>query len=166
MAHSHETIKQHQLAWRREKVLDLTSKGLSEREIASTLQVSHCTVNRDLIILRQEAKDNIQHYIDEHLPAEYHNCMIGITAILKEAWKTATKADEEGDTRNKLSALELAQSCYSMKLDLLSSATVIDRALKFVEYHKSKSLPLIDESNIIEQEDTNTNNDNDLTESQ
>ena len=28
--------------------------------------------------------------------------------------------------------LSLAKECYSMKLDLLSSATIVDRAVKFV----------------------------------
>jgi DNA-binding NarL/FixJ family response regulator len=45
------------LDWRRRKVLELNSQGYSQPEIARILQVSLGTVNRDLSILRQQAKE-------------------------------------------------------------------------------------------------------------
>jgi hypothetical protein len=48
----------------------------------------------------------------------------------------------DGEKRERVQALSLAKECYSMKLDLLSSATVIDRAVKFVENHRSQSRDL------------------------
>jgi DNA-binding NarL/FixJ family response regulator len=51
--------------WRRNKVQELSSQGHSQREIAQTLQVSNGTVNKDLSYLRQQAKSNINRYIDE-----------------------------------------------------------------------------------------------------
>jgi predicted transcriptional regulator len=74
--------------WRRSKVQELSSKGNSQREIAQILQVSNGTVNRDLSVLRQQAKANIKRYIDERLPEEYEKCLVGITSILREAWNT------------------------------------------------------------------------------
>jgi transposase len=50
--------------WRRSKVQELSSQGHSQREIAQMLQVSNGTVNKDLFILRQQAKSNIKRYID------------------------------------------------------------------------------------------------------
>jgi hypothetical protein len=44
---------------------------------------------QDLSILRQQAKHNIKRYIDERLPEEYEKCLVGLTAITKEAWNTA-----------------------------------------------------------------------------
>ena len=41
----------------------------------------------------------------------------------------------EGEKRERMQALALAKECYAMKLDLLSSATVVDRAVKFVDRH-------------------------------
>ena len=35
-----------------------------------------------------------------------------------------------------MQALSLAKECYSMKLDLLTSATIIDRAVKFVDRNR------------------------------
>ena len=55
--------------------------------------------------------------------------MVGLTAITKEAWNTAQNTE---DKREKIQALSLAKDCYSMKLDLLTNATVVDDAIKFV----------------------------------
>ena len=55
------------IQWRRDKVQELTSKGHSQREIASLLKIGIATVNRDISFLRQQAKDNIKKYIDEEI---------------------------------------------------------------------------------------------------
>ena len=100
------------------------------------MQVGIGTVNRDLSYLRQQAKSNIRRYIDERLPEEYEKCLVGLTAILREAWSTSQQTE---DRREKIQALSLAKECYSMKLDLLTNATVVDDAIRFVsESEKSK----------------------------
>ncbi len=114
---------------------ELCSKGYSQREISQTLQVGLATVNRDILYLRNEAKANIKKYIDERLPAEYEKCLVGLTAITKEAWNTSQQTE---DRREKIQALSLAKECYSMKLDLLTNATVVDDAIRFVSSHISK----------------------------
>ena len=52
-----------------------------------------------------------------------------LTAILREAW---TISQQTEDKREKIQALSLAKECYSMKLDLLTNATVVDDAIRFV----------------------------------
>jgi predicted transcriptional regulator len=115
--------------WRRSKVQELSSQGHSQREMAKMLQISNGTVNKDLFILRQQAKENIKRYIDERLPEEYEKCLVGLNAITKEAWNTAQNTE---DKREKIQALLLAKEYYSMKLDLLTNATVVDDAIRFV----------------------------------
>src|SRR5437867_4862873 len=105
--------------------------------MAYILQVSIGTVNRDLSYLRQQAKSNIRRYIDERLPEEYEKCMVGLTAILREAWNTSQQAE---DKREKIQALSLAKDCYSMKLDLLTNATVVDDAIRFVSQKSKQNL--------------------------
>jgi hypothetical protein len=85
--------------------------------------------------LRQQAKENIKRYIDERLPEEYEKCLVGLNAITREAWNTAQNTE---DKREKIQALSLAKECYSMKLDLLTNATVVDDAIRFVSSGKSK----------------------------
>jgi IS30 family transposase len=131
----HQEKETDRIDWRRNKVQELSSQGHSQREIAQILQVSNGTVNRDLSCLRQQTKSNIRRYIDERLPEEYEKCLVGLTAILREAWNTSQQAE---DRREKIQALSLAKECYSMKLDLLTNATVVDDAIRFVASGKSK----------------------------
>jgi hypothetical protein len=125
---------QTQIEWR-SKVAELDSKGHSQPEIARILRVSIGTVNRDLSLLRHQARENIKRYINERLPEEYEKCLVGLNAITKEAWSTSQSTE---DKREKIQALSLAKECYSMKLDLLTNATVVDDAIRFVSSNKSK----------------------------
>lgn len=125
---------EQRLQWRRDKVRELSVKGHTQRQIAGILKVALVTVNEDLQYLRLQAKQNITRYINEYLPAEYENCLDGLNNILTEAWQMSL----DGEKRERMQALSLAKECYAMKLDLLSSATVIDRAVKFVENHRSQ----------------------------
>jgi hypothetical protein len=126
-----------QVEWRRAKVLELLSKGDSQSEIAKTLQVDISIISRDVYFLRQQAKTNIKKYIDERLPEEYEKCLVGLTAITKEAWNTANQTE---DKREKIQALSLAKECYSMKLELLTNATVVDDAIRFVSDRSKEKL--------------------------
>jgi hypothetical protein len=115
--------------------MELLSKGESNQsEIARILQVDKSIICRDIAYLRQQAKTNIKKYIDERLPEEYEKCLVGLTAITKEAWNTAHDPECK---REKIQALSLAKECYSMKLDLLTNATVVDDVIRFVS-RKSK----------------------------
>ena len=69
------------------------------------------------------------------MPEEYEKCLVGLTAILREAWTTSYQAH---DYKEKIQALCLAKECYSMKLDLLTNATVINDAMKFVSERNNK----------------------------
>jgi hypothetical protein len=115
--------------WRRDKVQELASQGYNQSEISRILQISQSTINRDLAYLRQQAKHNIKKYIDERLPEEYEKCLVGLNAFTKEAWNTAHDPEYK---REKIQALSLAKECYSMKLDLLTNAIVVDDAIRFV----------------------------------
>lgn len=128
------TSRVEQLQWRRNKILELSSQGHSERAIATNMQVSLGTVNRDLQILKNLAKANISKYINETLPLEYEKCMIGLNAILVKTWDISN--DNNASEKDRLQALSISMQAYSMKLDLLSNATVIERAVNFVEKHR------------------------------
>jgi hypothetical protein len=70
--------------------------------------------------------------------------LIGLTAITKEAWNTANNTE---DKREKIQALSLAKECYSMKLDLLTNATVVDDAIRFVSTRSNEKLKPSSNSN-------------------
>jgi hypothetical protein len=142
-------VERSEIEWRRSKVAELDSQGHSQPEIARILHISIGTVNRDLSILRQQAKEKIKRYIDERLPEEYEKCLVGLNAITREAWSTAHNTE---DKREKIQALSLAKECYSMKLDLLTNATVVDDAVRFVSQKSSDKVESMDGGNEDESE--------------
>jgi hypothetical protein len=103
-------LKEDAIDLRHGRVLELTSQGYSQRQIANMLQTSHRTVGFDQIFLRQKAKDNIRHYTDERLPEEYEKCLVSINSINREAW-TIVQGTE--DNKEKIQALSLAKECCS-----------------------------------------------------
>jgi hypothetical protein len=132
--------QQLHMQWRRDKVQELSSKGQSQREVASILKMGIGTINRDLSYLRQQARLNIKKYIDERLPEEYEKCLIGLASILKEAWSTAIGTTEK---QGEAISLSLAKECYAMKLDLLTNAMIVDDVIKFVR-QQQKPLSSVD----------------------
>src|ERR671929_1498069 len=125
------------------------------------LRVSNGTVNKDPFTLRQQAKDNIKRYIDERLPEEYEKCLVGLNAITKEAWNTANNTE---DKREKIQVLSLAKECYSKKLDLLTNATVVDDAIKFVSSKTKENLKSSTKGDKEESKESDYDEDNDKLE--
>jgi hypothetical protein len=137
-----------QVEWRRNKVFELLSKGNSQSEIAKVLQVDLSIISRDVYYLRQQAKSNIKRYIDETLPEEYEKCLIGVNSILREAFHIAHTTENK---KEKIQALSLAKECYSMKLDLLTNAGVVDDAIRFVLDYNNNNKKLLSKA----EEDSN-----------
>ena len=74
-------------------MLELSSQGRRQTQIANILKVGLGPVNRDLQFLRREAKVNIHRYIDEKFPFEYQKCLTGLEAILGKTWDIANNSD-------------------------------------------------------------------------
>jgi predicted transcriptional regulator len=138
------------LEWRRSKVLELSSQGHSQPEIARILQISQPTVNRDIGYLRGQARQNLQKHIQDKLPEEYQNCMVGINQVLKICWDIVNRTrnvnnnDNDGqtvtmtDNKTVLQALALINDCNKYKMDLTTNGVVITDAIKFVQTNKEK----------------------------
>jgi hypothetical protein len=136
--------------WRRSKVLELSSQGNSQPEISRTLQISLGTVNKDLSYLRHQAQENLKTHINDKLPEEYQNCMVGINQVLKICWEIVNKSrnvdndNDNGqtmtviDNKTVLQALALINDCNKYKMDLTTNGVVITDALKFVQTNKEK----------------------------
>jgi transcriptional regulator len=78
--------KSEQLKWRRSKVIEMRSRGVSQREIAHELQVSEASISSDMQYLRNQAKESIKEYVTEHLPEQYQVCLSALDTILKYAF--------------------------------------------------------------------------------
>jgi hypothetical protein len=139
-----------QIQWRRTKVLELSSQGNTQSDIAKTLHVGEATVSRDISSLRQQAQLNLKTHINHKLPEEYQNCMTGINQVLKICWEIVNKSrnldNNNGngqtmtviDNKTVLQALALINDCNKYKMDLTTNGVVITDAIKFVQTNKEK----------------------------
>lgn len=124
-----------QVEYRRQLVFQYLSKGKTQREIATILQLDESTISRDVAYLREQASEQLKVHINETLPLEYQKCLIGLSEVLKTAWDTAEKTADE---KTKLQALQIARDVYNTKMDLLTKAEVLDDAVRFVQQAKNK----------------------------
>jgi predicted transcriptional regulator len=147
--HLNSDVRQQQIEWRRSQVLELSSEGYSQREIAQKLQIDKSAVNRDILFLRKQARENLQYHIHDRIPEEYQNCMTGINQVLKICWEIVNKSrnvnnDNSGqtvtitDNKTVLQALALINDCNKYKMDLTTNGVVITDAIKFVQINKEK----------------------------
>jgi hypothetical protein len=123
------STRAEQLAWRREKVIELKGQGMNHSEIARELQVARTCVVEDVQYLREQAKRTIKEYVTEHLPEQYQICLCALDAIIKRSFDIL---ENSLDNRERLSAMELFKDTHLVKLELLSNATTIDSALNYI----------------------------------
>jgi predicted transcriptional regulator len=130
-----EERQQQAIEWRRSRVLELSSEGYSQREIAQKLQVDLAAVNRDIQFLRQQAQQNLQHHIHEVVPEEYQKCMVGMKQNLKHVLEIGEAAT---DPKTKLQARAIANDCYKFIMEMSTNAGIVSDALKFVNQSQQK----------------------------
>ena len=123
-------VERQSLEWRRSKVVELNSQGYSQPETAKILQVSLGTVNRDLSIIRQQSRKNLQMHIEKTLPDEYHRCLTGLNQVLKTCWYIVNKPGT--DDKTKLQATAIINDSYKYVMDLVTNGSVITDAIKHV----------------------------------
>jgi hypothetical protein len=123
-------IKANEIQWRRSKVIETRARGMSQIEIARELQVSEASISLDMQYLRIQAKGSIREYVTEHLPEQYQVCLSALDTILKHAFDIL---ETSPDNREKLQAMELFKDTHLVKLELLSYATTIDSALRYIK---------------------------------
>ena len=143
--------QREQIDWRRAKVLELSSQGHNQSDIASILKVDKSIVSRDITYLKLLAQQNLQKHIQDKLPEEYQRCLTGMNQVLKISWQIANNTRQNsqnpndnsnivttGDDRTRLQALSLINDCYKHIMDLTTNGIVITDAIKFVQSNKEK----------------------------
>jgi predicted transcriptional regulator len=115
--------------WRRNKVLELSSQGHTQSDIATVLHVTQPTVNKDLAYIRHQAQENLQKHIHETIPLEYHKAMDTLNQVLRMCWSIVSKTADE---KTKLQALALVNDCNKYRVDLSTNGIVVTDAIKYV----------------------------------
>ena len=161
MRHLNSDVRQQQIEWRRTQVLELSSEGYNQREIAQKLHIDKSAVNRDILFLRKQARENLQYHIHDRIPEEYQNCMTGMKRNLRQ---TLEIAETISDPKTKLQARAIANDCYKYIMDLTTNGVVITDAIKFVQTNQEKLTNMSKKENHIESEEPDYGEDKDQLE--
>jgi hypothetical protein len=111
---------------------------------ASDVEVDESVISRDRAYLRQGARENLKTHIQDILPEEYQNCMVGINQVLKICWEIVNKSRNVNNNDNNhtvtmtdnkivLQGLAFINDCNKYKMDLTTNGVVITDAVKFVQ---------------------------------
>lgn len=130
MRHLISEAGQQQIDWRRSQVLELSSEGYTQSEIAQKLQIDKSAVDGDLLFLLQHAQKNLQKHIHETVPEEYRKYMVGMKRNLKQTLEIAETA---ADPKTKLQARAIASDCYKYIVDLATNGVIVTDAIKYVQ---------------------------------
>ena len=130
------STKKEQIQQRRAAVLELSSQGLTQQEIAERLgpfDISQRTVSRDLEWLRQDAVQFVKKNRD-HIAFEYRQVLSNFYQLRKEAWKQFRQASDNSNI--KVSLYDTLQSLNGNIMALLASGDIIDREM--IEHAKQQ----------------------------
>jgi hypothetical protein len=122
------------IALRRDKVLQLSSRGYSQTEISSQLNVSQALVSLDLQYLKCQAAASLNEYITKTIPFEFNKALTGITLVIRDGFKISETAN---DAKDRLAALELVMEAYEKRMELLTNSAIIDQVATQVNNMKT-----------------------------
>src|SRR5687768_12744228 len=134
MGQKQSEVRQEQIEWRQQKVLELAADGHTVREIESILKIPRATVGRDIIVLRQQAKNDIRKYITDQVPYEYKKTLAGLEGIIK--YMSSIIADTSKETKEKMQAASIKMQALNMKMELVSSANLVEEAIDLVDRYR------------------------------
>ena len=121
--------QQQQIEWRRDRVLELSSQGFSQSDIARVLQIDRSIISRDIFYLKQQAQKQLTTHIEDTMPVEYQKGIAAIDQVLRMCWGIVGRTDDE---RIRLEALALIDQCNSHKMDMVTNGSIIEDALNYV----------------------------------
>lgn len=101
------------------KVTSLFSKGLNQEEIALELHVDQSTVSRDLQLIKQEARRQVEKYLREDILLEYIRYMAGSNEITRKLWEIVQ--NEKTTTKETTNALSQLMQSYNSRLQTLTA---------------------------------------------
>lgn len=133
MRRTNADVRQEQIDWRRDKVLELSADGFSIREIESTLKIPHATIHRDLVLLREQSKEHIRKYIDERVPFEYRKTLAGLEGIIKNMSNIIANSTNNEEI---MKASSIKMQAYNLRMEMVSSANLVHEAIRLAEKYR------------------------------
>lgn len=121
--------------WRKEKVCELKSCGLTIDEIVESLKpkqvirISHATVHQDLKTKEKEVETHFKDYIEKELPVQHSVAVTGLDRAIKESWRIYARAAEN---RTRLAAMSIISDATMKKQAVLGDPAQSEKTIKLV----------------------------------
>ena len=123
-------VQQQQVDWRRNRVLELSSQGFSQSDIATVLHVDRSIISRDMAQLRHRARENLQHHIHQTIPEEYQKACNTLNQVLRMTWSIVGKTEDE---KTRLQALALINDVNKYRTELVTNGVIVNDALRIIQ---------------------------------
>jgi predicted transcriptional regulator len=140
--HSRKIMKRSIIA-RRNTLHTLMSKGLNQYQCAAILGCSQETVSGDQAYLRSYFREQMRYYVQDRLPELWESCLTNLHSCMAAISKISQ--DPNISTHDRLHSLSLLADCSQMKLSLISDATIIQEALRFIDQTKQRIVEIVPE---------------------
>lgn len=101
------------------KIILLCSKGLPQSEIAKKLGVDQSIVSRDLQFIKQQAKREMEKYLNEGMLFEYLRYIAVSDEVSRKLWEIIESQDIT--TKDRKNALSLLMQANNKRLEILTS---------------------------------------------
>ena len=119
-----------QMEWRRDRVLELSSQGFSQSDIATVLHVDKSIISRDMVHLRNRARENLQHHIHQTIPEEYQKACQTLNQVLRMTWSIVGKTEDE---KTRLQALALINDVNKYRTELVTNGVIVHDSLQIIQ---------------------------------
>jgi predicted transcriptional regulator len=129
------TYSKRNIELRRDKILALSSRGMSQQSIADQLGVSQAVVSLDLQYLSCKAQENLKDHIEQRIPTQYQRCEVGLNQVLEKLWEIA---ESTHDNKEKIQSYGLITNTYKCILDLSTDGATIQSAMKWIAKKKAE----------------------------
>lgn len=121
---AHSKTKLEQLELRRAEVVRLKVRGFSNRKIASFMNISPSTINRDEKYIDSQYLKESEDYT-KRLPIELRRLRQGVNEVLQMAWSIADNSNLDAKTR--LQAGGLINDTYRLYGELIDGSVDVER---------------------------------------
>lgn len=109
---------QNQIAWRRNKVKELITRGYTQFEISRELHISQPTISRDIHYLEKELSKSRENY-GKRLFSTYESTLLGYDEMIKKLWSIIDSKNT--DDKDRIKAITLLAQYYRQRMELIKS---------------------------------------------
>ena len=110
--------------------MELSSQGFSQTDICTVLHVDKSIISKDIALLNQQARENLQHHIHETIPAEYQKSRNTLNQVLRMTWAIVGKTEDE---KTRLQALALVHELNKYRTELVTNGAIVHDSLQVIQ---------------------------------